>query len=166
MTEYTNNTMDETPMPHVLRYLKDPDRANKAEGSVSVEYRLLCSGTIHRKIVGDWSKSDVARVLLAPPLMLYAASRPIDDYPAELVLNFGVERITETTASATTIFYPDSEVARDLAALLTLLCRRLITVSGKCRAIPHRPRLHASPDHKGFQKSLLASAAGQHSHVI
>jgi len=141
--------MDETSTPHVLRYLKDPGHANKAEGSVSVEYRLLCSGTVHRKIVGDWSKSDVARFLLAPPLMLYVASRPIDDYPTELVLNFGVERVTETTASATTIFYPDSEVARDLAALLTLLCRRLITVSGKCR------ERYSEPYHMGLDFTPL-----------
>jgi hypothetical protein len=29
------------------------------------------------------------------------------------------------------MFYPDEEVARDIAALLTVLCRRLITVMGK-----------------------------------
>ncbi len=141
--------MDETPTPHVLRYLMDPDHANKAEGSVSFEYRLLCSGTIHRKIIGDWSKSDVARPLLAPPLMLYAASRPIDDYPAELVLTFGVERVTETTGSTTTIFCPDSEIARDLAALLTLVCRRLITVSGKCR------ERYPEPYHTGLDYTPL-----------
>jgi hypothetical protein len=166
--------MDELSEPYVLRYLKDPDRANKAAGSVSFEYRLLCSGTIHRKIIGDWLKSDVARLLLTPPLMLYAAGRPIDDYPAELVLSFGVELVTEATGSMTTMFFPDSEIAWDLAALLTLLCRRLITVSGKCmerHPEPYRfgPGYTPLPVIKAFRRvywpplpfSVLTSSEGQ-----
>jgi hypothetical protein len=128
----------EQPPTHVLQYLADPSCARPADDSLTVEYRLLSSGVIYRKIIGDWSKSEAARFLLAPPLMLYAAGRPLDDYPLELLLNFKVAQETETTEASgapttSVIFYPDSEVARDLAALLTLLCRRLITVSGKSK---------------------------------
>jgi hypothetical protein len=130
--------MEKQPPTHVLRYLGDPFCARPEDASLWVEYRLLSSGVIYRKIIGDWSKSEAARFLLAPPLMLYATSRPLDDYPLEMVLHFKVAQETETTqalgvSTASITFYPDSEVPRDLAALLTLLCRRLITVSGKSK---------------------------------
>jgi len=116
---------------HVLRYLSDPKCEQKPEESVFAEYRLLCSGTLHRDILGDWSKSEVARILLDEPLLLFAASRPFDDHPLELVLHLSVPQVQETGDNYTSSYYPDDEVARDLAALLTLLCRRLITVAGK-----------------------------------
>jgi len=123
---------------HVLRFLRDPTCAKNPADSLWAEYHLLCSGTIYRQIIGDWSKSEASRFLLAPPLMLYAASRPIYDYPLELVLHLKVGQVKETKellggSSAMNVFHPDGEVAQDLAALLTLLCRRLITVSGKSR---------------------------------
>ena len=71
------------------------------------------------------------RFLLAPPLLLYAASRPFDEYRLELVLRLTVAEVRETQGPVTSTFHPDEEVARDLAALLTVLCRRLITVMGK-----------------------------------
>jgi hypothetical protein len=40
-------------------------------------------------------------------------------------------RFPEGAIAPVTWFHPDKEVARDLAALLTVLCRRLITVMGK-----------------------------------
>jgi len=76
-------------------------------------------------------KSEAARFLLTPPLVLYAASRPFDEYPLELVLRLTVARVEEWDQTNVSIFYPDEEVAEDLAALLTVLCRRLITVMGK-----------------------------------
>ena len=120
---------------YVLKYLGDPDCAKRPHNSLCAEYRLLRSGTVHRQIIGDWSKSEAARFLLAPPLLLYAASRPFEEYPLELVLRLTVARVEEISVGGMIhdSFHPDEEVARDLAALLTVLCRRLITVSGKSR---------------------------------
>jgi hypothetical protein len=121
---------------YVLQFLADPACGAEPSKSLSVEYRLLCSGTVYRNIIGDWSKSEASRFLLAPPLMLYAASRPIYEYPLELLLRFKVAQQKKTAqgmggSTISSIFHPDAEVAQDLAALLTLLCRRLMTVSGK-----------------------------------
>jgi hypothetical protein len=110
----------------VLDYLGDPSR-----GSLCADYRLLCSGSIYRQMIGEWYKSEGARFLLAPPLLLYAASRPFDEYPLEMVLRLTVPQLRETDGHGSTIFHTDEEVARDIAALMTVLCRRLITVMGK-----------------------------------
>jgi hypothetical protein len=121
---------------HVLEYLSDPGCTRRPQDSHSAEYRLLSSGSIFRAIQGDWVKSDAARFLLAQPLLLYAVSRPFDEYPLKLVLRLTVARVEHTQPgragiSIASLFYPDAEVAQDLATLLTVLCRRLITVSGK-----------------------------------
>jgi len=119
---------------HVLEYLKDPKCEKKPKDSLYAEYRLLSSGTLHHACVGDWSKSEGARTLLAQPLFLFAVSRPFDEYPLELALQLTVPQVEEEqtkTGPAMFMFYPDDEVVRDLAALLSLLCRRLITVTGK-----------------------------------
>jgi hypothetical protein len=121
---------------HVLQYLRDPECAGRKMDSLLAEYRLLCSGTIYRDVIGDWSKSETSRFLLVPPLLLYAASRPIDQYPLELLLRLTVARVEEnwpgrSGVPVTASFHPDADVAHDLAALLSVLCRRLITVGGK-----------------------------------
>ena len=97
--------------------------------SVRVEYRLLCSGMLYPShFMGDWSMSDGARILLSMPVELLVASRPYDDYPQELVLRFVAHLVRETDGISTHLYYPDEEIASDLAALLTMLCRRLVTV--------------------------------------
>jgi hypothetical protein len=110
----------ESPM-HVLEYLKDPKCEKKPKDSLYAEYRLLSSGTLHHACVGDWSKSEGARTLLAQPLFLFAVSRPFDEYPLELALQLTVPQVEEEqtkTGPAMFMFYPDDEVVRDLAALL------------------------------------------------
>jgi hypothetical protein len=79
----------------------------------------------------DWPKSENGRILLDEPLLLFAASRPFEDYPLELVLQLAVPFVREESQNVTSSYHPDAEVAKDLAALLALLCRRLITVAGK-----------------------------------
>jgi hypothetical protein len=120
---------------HVLDYLDDPKCEKKPKGSLFAEYRLLCSGTLYRRLLGDWSKSEVARCLLDDPLLLFVVSRPFDDHPLELAIQLTVPVVEEKeetrTGVSTYIYHPDEEVVRDLAALLSLLCRRLITVVGK-----------------------------------
>ena len=132
---------------YVLDYLADPLCARKPGHSLCADYRLLCSGSIYRRTEGEWYKSEGARFLLEPPLVLYAVSRPFDEYPLELALRLRVARVEETKPGRPGLrpaeegapglmmtmrsVHPDEEVARDLAALLTVLCRRLITVAGK-----------------------------------
>src|SRR5712691_8607046 len=99
---------------HVLDYLRDPKCEKKPKDSLYAEYRLLSSGTLHHACLGDWSKSEGARILLAEPLLLFAVSRPFDDYPLELALQLTVPRVEEEeqtkTGSAIFMFYPDDEV--------------------------------------------------------
>lgn len=120
---------------HVLEYLRDPKCEKKPNNSLYAEYRLLCSGTLHHQCLGDWSKSEGARSLLYKPLLLFVTSRPFDDYPLELALQLIVPQVEETeqiqSGSIHVHYHPDEEVVRDLAALLSVLCRRLITVAGK-----------------------------------
>jgi hypothetical protein len=132
---------------HILKYLRNAeDRIRIGDHSVvrvenrlekdskRVEYRLICSGTLYpANILGDWSRSDVARILLGLPVELLVASRPFDEYPQELVLRFVTPLVHETDGSVSHSYYPDLEIASDVAALLTLLCRRLVTVSVKVR---------------------------------
>ncbi len=120
---------------YVLDYLADPKCESQPKDSLTSEYRLLCSGTIYRDAGGDPYKSEVSRILLDEPLLLFAASRPLYDYPLELVLEVTVPPVQEEepvrTGRSFHSFHPDDEVATDLAALSSLLCRRLITVSAK-----------------------------------
>jgi hypothetical protein len=122
---------------YVLDYLADPACERRPGDALCADYRLLCSGSIYRRTEGEWYKSEGARFLLDRPFLLYAASRPFEEYPLELVLRLTVARVEETSTGRDGIptnihiLHPDEEVARDLAALLTVLCRRLITVSGK-----------------------------------
>jgi hypothetical protein len=64
---------------HVLEYLSDPKCTRRPQNALSAEYRLLCSGTIFRQINGDWSKSEIARFLLAPPLLHLGFGLPTGD---------------------------------------------------------------------------------------
>jgi len=132
---------------HILNYLAKAEKKihvdeesvvhfdNRLEkDSVRVEYRLLCSGMLYPShFMGDWSMSDGARILLSLPVELLVASRPYDEYPQELVLSFVAPLVNEKNGMITHSYHPDEEIASDLAALLTLLCRRLVTVATKVR---------------------------------
>jgi hypothetical protein len=100
-----------------------------------VEYRLICSGTLFPSgFLSDWTKSTVARLLLPePPFILIVASEPYEAYPQELVLRFFARQVTEKTGTYMSIFRPDREIATDLASILTLFTRRLITVACRVR---------------------------------
>jgi hypothetical protein len=125
---------------YVLDYLADPGCASRPQDLLCVEYRLLCSGAIYRRTPGEWYKSEGARFLLEPPLMLYAVSRPFEEYPLELALRLKVPCVEETQPTRSgggqvmNSLHPDEDVARDFAALLSVLSRRLITISGATAA--------------------------------
>jgi hypothetical protein len=80
----------------VLDFLRAdfPDRV--ATDERQFEYRLLCSGTLHRDLVGNWTKSDAARVLSTDHFGLIVAEIPIDRYPQELALRFTCAVVNET----------------------------------------------------------------------
>jgi len=129
---------------HILNFLQSArEKASQGtEPAVHVEYRLVCSGTLFPdNLMGDWSMSDVARILLRHPIELLVASRPYDTYPQELALRFAVPSVTEREGQSAFVYTPDHEIASDVAALLTLLCRRLITVGGKVRAQCNDPNV-------------------------
>jgi len=143
---------------HILDYLKNVDdcieideasevrfKPRPDENSVRIEYRLICSGTFYpANFFGNWSRSDGARILLRLPVELLVASRPYDAYPQELALRFIAPLVKETQGRISHSYHPDSEIASDVAALLTLLCRRLVTISVKVRErydCPHVPSI-------------------------
>src|SRR5262245_58629206 len=123
---------------HVLHYLTDPNCEKKTKNRLFAEYRLLCSGPLHHRCLDDCSKSEGARILLCKPLLLFVVSRPFDDYPLELALQLIVPEVTDGELTkhgkSFSIYHPDEDVVLDLAALLSLRCRRLITVAGKVNA--------------------------------
>jgi hypothetical protein len=49
----------------LLEYIRQRDATGKSDlDDREVEYRLLCSGMLHREVVGDWRHSDAGRMLL------------------------------------------------------------------------------------------------------
>lgn len=125
---------------YLLDYLKDPEFKKSPENFVIVEYRLLCSGELYRGnvLTFDWRKETITRLLLTFPFELVVVSTQFADYPQELALRFKVREVTETKGRSSYMFIPDEEIARDIAAFLSLLCRRLITVAAKVReSHPH-----------------------------
>jgi hypothetical protein len=144
---------------HVLRYLADPNCERQPKDALRAEYRLLCSGTLHRQCLGDYSKSEVARILLDTPLVLFATSRPFDDYPLELAVQLTIPRVIEQGAGKSNwshTYHPDEDVVSDLAALLSTLCRRLITVAGKANE-RHADYRHVLFDHHPLPLPIATS---------
>ncbi len=122
---------------YLLSYLKDPEFKESSINYVIVEYRLLCSGELYNGnvLTADWRKEGATRILLTYPFELTVVSQPFDEYPQELSLRFKVSEVTEEKDNVSVSFIPDDEIARDIAAFLTLFLRRLITVSAKVREI-------------------------------
>jgi len=119
---------------HVLEYLAG--RYANRKGTILSEFRLLCSGVLYNARVQtfEWQKSDAARSLLTEPCKLSVVSQPLDEYPQELTLLFtSPEHVTETAGNSIQMFPPDDDIAQDMAVLLTVFLRRLVTVYVKAR---------------------------------
>lgn len=141
---------------YLIDFLRGFPNLESAKEWVSFEYRLLCSGALYNANVRtfDWRKSDVTRILLESPFRLIVCSRPLDDYPQEFALYFSSPLIIEKKGQTSSMFHPDDDIVRDLAALLTLLYRRLITVTAKVRVVnPNMPAIFQDCP-IGFTKSL------------
>jgi len=134
------------------------DALKPQTGAQQYEFRLLCSGTLYNgnAVGADWAKSEPGRLLLSDPVVLLVVSRPTQAYPQELLLRVSVaavrtERLpTDKTPGFSKIFFPHREVADDLAALLTVFLRRLITLHSHVRTIPSpadSPPWHGLPDY-------------------
>ncbi len=136
---------------YVLDALREPSTGATA-GVELGEFRLLCSGILYNGTVvtHDWTKSDVCRSLLRARIVLYVVSQPTDSYPQELLLRVPATLVTEEQPAGATdprvskMFSPHREIADDLAALLTVLLRRLITVHSHVRTTPTEPVPSAS----------------------
>jgi hypothetical protein len=139
------------PWMYVLDALREPS-ADATAGVEFGEFRLLCSGILYNGNIEtyDWTKSDVCRSLLRGRIVLFVVSRPMDRYPQELLLRVPAARVTEELPASGKVpkvvkmFSPHCEIADDLAALLTVLLRRLITVHSHVRTTPTEPVPSAS----------------------
>jgi hypothetical protein len=122
---------------YLLKFLEKAE--DQCIGGEEVEYRLACSGEFHNRKVEtfDWRKSDVARILLDKPFLIFVASQPFDSYPQELCVRMTLNRVTEEAgapnARGVRRFLPDEDVIEDLCAILSLLSRRLISTVAKTR---------------------------------
>jgi hypothetical protein len=136
-------------------YVLDALRESAADSTRGVElgeFRLLCSGVLYNGNVEthDWTKSDVCRSLLRGQIVLYVVSQPTDSYPQELLLRVPASLVTEEQPAGAKLprvskmFSPHREIAEDIAALLTVLLRRLITVLSHVRTTPTEPVPSAS----------------------
>jgi hypothetical protein len=120
---------------YVLQFL-----AGNFDAGITSEYRLLCSGELFNKNVRtfDYQKSEPSRWLLAKPFNLRVVSQPFYDYPQELRLVFSCPAyVTEGTEHSSLTFPPNDDIAKDLAAFLTVFLRRLVTVYSKI-SVAHR----------------------------
>ena len=122
---------------HKMDLLKFLEKAQDQPIGIEVEYRLACSGEFYNRKAEtfDWRKSDVSRILLDKPFLIFITSRPFDSYPQELcvrmTLNYVTEQAGAPNARGTRIFLPDEDVIEDLCAILSLLSRRLVSTVTK-----------------------------------
>jgi hypothetical protein len=133
---------------YILEFLKGQRPEQSGNDVITCEYRLLCSGEIYNGDVQtfEWRKSTACRLLLTSPFTVFVTSEPLyGNIPQELTLRFTTQMVTEKREKAITSYYmfcPDDEIAKDIAALLCLFCRRLITVCAKVREIhPNHPEV-------------------------
>jgi hypothetical protein len=156
---------------HVLDFLAGLQN-QRSDDIATFEYRLLCSGELYNGNVmtADWRKSDATRFLLRAPFKLFICSHPFNDYPQEIALTFKTSLITEQRGITSFISYFDLEIAQDLAALLSLFCRRLITVAAKVKEV--HPQQYGSESESfldwpiGFVNSLRVSNWERHPAVV
>jgi hypothetical protein len=126
---------------YLLKFLEKAQ--DQSIGGEEVEYRLACSGEFYNRkvITADWRKSDVTRILLNKPFLIFVTSRPFDSYPQELCVRVTLNSVTEeggaSTMRGSRTFLPDEDVIEDLCAILSLLSRRLISAATKTRQKLH-----------------------------
>lgn len=95
------------------------------------EYRLLLSGcAFNADLEGDYTKSSLGGLLLEEPFPLWKVGPSYDEYPQELAAWIKVAPVTYENEHMSAIGSPHEIVAGDLAALLTLVFRRLVVVIG------------------------------------
>src|SRR6266481_144422 len=126
---------------YVLDFLKGFTNVPEKD-LVAFEYRFLCSGEIYNGsvVTFDWRKSSASRIICDDRIRLLVVSSPFNDFPQELAFRFNAPQVTEQHGSSATIFYPDDDIARDMAAILSVLFRRLVTVAAKTREV--HPKRH------------------------
>jgi hypothetical protein len=111
--------------------------AGKYSNAPISEYRVVCSGELYNGNVQtfDWRKSDATRRLLTLPFPLNVVSQPFHAYPQELSLRLPAPNITERTGNVHSTFTGDDDITEDVAVLLTVFLRRLLTIYVKVQTI-------------------------------
>lgn len=116
---------------YFLGFLADSD--SSPDQRIVSEHRLVCSGQMYSG--ENPFQSIFARVLLETPISLVVAIPMLADmrksYPQEWALRMSVRMVGDQRPKMFRQHYPDVEIVSDMAAMLTLLCRRLITVAGR-----------------------------------
>lgn len=135
---------------YILEFLKGQKTDQSNDQVITCEYRLLCSGEIYNGDVEtfEWRKSTASHLILTSPLSVIATIQPFNNHPQELALRFTAQMVheeCESTFKSIYMFYPDEEIANDIASLLCLFCRRLITVCAKIREI-HPKQYEKEPE--------------------
>src|SRR6266446_5663459 len=109
-------------------------RNEPSEDVVTFEYRLLCSGELYNgDVIGSAWNRNAERFFLFNPFKLFVCSHPFNDYPQVIALTFQACSFTQSQGNTSYISYNDLEIAQGLSSLLTLICRRLITIAAKVR---------------------------------
>ncbi|MBI4625434.1 MAG: hypothetical protein HY736_19715 [Verrucomicrobia bacterium] len=95
------------------------------------EYRFALSGCAYNaELEGDPFKSSLGGLLLYEPFPLWKVGHSYDDYPQELAAWIKVASITLQGKNIRSAATPHELAADEVAALLTLYLRRLVTVAG------------------------------------
>ncbi|HWA26866.1 MAG TPA: hypothetical protein VG734_14500 [Lacunisphaera sp.] len=127
-------------IPAIYDFLQDRlKNPGPQSGGDIYEYRFLLSGcAFNGDLNGDYSKSTLGGLLLEEPFPLWKVGQSFEDYPQELAAWIKVAPVTYKSGIMTTVGSPHEAVADDLAALLTLFFRRLVTVIGPTSVtLPH-----------------------------
>lgn len=143
------------------------------------EYRFCLSGVVFNGAMeGDPFKSEYGALLMEAPLPVWKVGYSYDDYPQELVTWFKVRPVELKERNISSSYTPHKETAVEIAAILTLYFRRLVTVVGAVavtlpthyakaprRSPKPQPILLKARDARFWPKlplTMITSSTGQH----
>lgn|ERR1035437_2757494 len=121
--------MPDSPLLQILEaWEKDP---TPPTGADVYEYRFVLSGCAYNgDLEGDYTKAAFGGLLLEHPFPVWKVGHSYDDYPQELVAWLKVAPVTREKENFSSTGTPHELAADELAAVLTLFLRRLVTVAG------------------------------------
>jgi hypothetical protein len=100
-------------------------------GTDIYEYRFVVSGCAYNAdLKGNPFKSSLGGLLLDGPFPLWKLGHSYDDYPQEFAAWLQIEAVTLQGKDITATATPHESAADELAAVLTLYLRQLVTAAG------------------------------------